>query len=501
VSEERAVLCGDSKTWRHKGEKIHLSRLLQLIEENRGPEGLDLHACNMEGIDARPEMLGPHIETHARKHGPDTTPPWLANEGGINLRAVHLENATLQAAQLKNAELRDAHLENARLSRADLENASLYRAHLQSCYLRHANLKCAFLVRADLGHAHLHRANLDYARLKHARLDAATLGGAQLTCARLDNAQMRGAKLHEAHLEGARLEFAQAEGANLEHANLQHAALRGAHLENASLWLSRLDGASWYGSHLNRTGLRRQQLGSAIGDELAARGQTGNPGTFLRAREAYQTLKTNFDSIGRYDDASWAYVKEQQMEKAMHFPATQGHKWIRDRIGNAVPPPWWGLPHLPRWLWWKLRSAFWHTSLFLSLCPRNISEAVARRDEHGGERNEWLSRWHWARNWAFELLTGYGEHWWKPLLWALAVIVCFSLGYWGAGNVAADDGGGTHDFVTALTHSVGAFATIGFNTLEPQGWGARLLTAIEAMFGIGLFALFVFTLGNRMRRS
>jgi len=33
------------------------------------------------------------------------------------------------------------------------------------------------------------------------------------------------------------------------------------------------------------------------------------------------------------------------------------------------------------------------------------------------------------------------------------------------------------------------------------GWGARLLTAAEAMFGIGLFALFVFTLGNRMRRS
>ncbi len=29
----------------------------------------------------------------------------------------------------------------------------------------------------------------------------------------------------------------------------------------------------------------------------------------------------------------------------------------------------------------------------------------------------------------------------------------------------------------------------------------RLLTAIEAMLGISLFALFVFTLGNRMRRS
>jgi hypothetical protein len=33
------------------------------------------------------------------------------------------------------------------------------------------------------------------------------------------------------------------------------------------------------------------------------------------------------------------------------------------------------------------------------------------------------------------------------------------------------------------------------------GWGGRLLTALEAMLGIGLFALLVFTLGNRMRRS
>jgi hypothetical protein len=52
-----------------------------------------------------------------------------------------------------------------------------------------------------------------------------------------------------------------------------------------------------------------------------------------------------------------------------------------------------------------------------------------------------------------------------------------------------------------FSSSISAFATIGFNTLEPVGWGARLLTALEAMFGIGLFALSVFTLGNRMRRS
>jgi hypothetical protein len=78
-----------------------------------------------------------------------------------------------------------------------------------------------------------------------------------------------------------------------------------------------------------------------------------------------------------------------------------------------------------------------------------------------------------------------------PLIWAAAVIAAFTAIYAGAGNVASGQGGATHNLLTALTHSIAAFATVGFNTLEPVGWGARLLTAIEAMFGIGLFALFV----------
>jgi hypothetical protein len=94
-----------------------------------------------------------------------------------------------------------------------------------------------------------------------------------------------------------------------------------------------------------------------------------------------------------------------------------------------------------------------------------------------------------------------------PVLWALAIILGFAVGYAVAGNIAPNFAGdptaaqGSHDFSDALTHSIAAFATMGFNTLEPLGWGARLLTAIESALGIGLFALFVFTLGNRMSRS
>ncbi len=306
---------------------------------------------------------------------------------------------------------------------------------------------------------------------------------------------MENAKLDEAHLENANLRRAHLENARLIDAHLENADLQYAHLENADLTGARLYPAFWHGSYLDHTRVRRQSLGRAIGDELAAKGhplQSRFAVGFHYARETYLALKTNFDSIGRYEDASWAYVKEQQMEKAMHLPTTAGHRWIRKPMGGAVPPPWQGPQRLPRWLWWKLRSAFYHCRLFVGLCPSDIKRQT-------GE--EQIDRLRWLRNWFYEATCGYGENPWRPVIWTVVVVLLFALIYAGAGNIASGDGGGTHNFLTALTHSIGAFATIGFNTLEPVGWGARLLTAVEAMFGIGLFALFVFTLGNRMRRS
>lgn len=467
--EPPPVDCDDHTTWRHKGENIELPRLLQLIEENDGPVGLDLHGCHMDGVDARPEALQPHLQAYSQKHGADAEPPWLSESGTISLRGAHLEDATLTYAHLENADLPLAQLQRATLKYAHLDGAELLGAQLQEADLRYAHLENAMLPFANLQNAVLARADLKKARL------------------------------WSADFHNAKLLFA----------DLQDANLWEAHLEDADLRYAQLGAVIWHATHLDRTRLRRDELGPAIGDELAAKGRHRTLGTLRDAREAYMALKTNFHSFGRYEDASWAYVKEQQMEKAMYFPTTAGHKWIRESMDAAVPPPWWGPHRVPHWLWWKLRSGFHHTCLFLSflgLCPRQVRQEMARRDEQGEERDEWLSRRRWARNWFYELLTGYGERPHMPVLWAFVVVLLFAIIYAAAGNVATGDVGAlqgqpTHSPITTLVHSISAFATIGFNTLEPQGWGARLLTAIEAMFGIGLFALFVFTLGNRMRRS
>jgi uncharacterized protein YjbI with pentapeptide repeats len=543
VSEEPPpVRCGNQTTWRHKGEKIDLPRLLQLIEERGRPDGLDLHGCVMTGIDASPQALRRYV--HAHRHGDlrEATPPWLwlGGGGGLNLRGAHLEEVDLEDARLQSANLDLARLHKARLSRAQLENADLQRAHLQhatlrgaqlngahlslarlqdadlggahlqSCYLRHAQLQRALLANADLRYAHLHRANLEHARLPRAQLRSATLGGAQLTRARLESADLRNAYLREARLEGARLEFTHLEGANLEHAHLEHAALRGACLENARLWSARLNGATWYGSYLNRTGFRRQQLGPAIGDELAAKGRGPDPATFLRAREAYLSLKNNFDSIGRYDDASWAYVKEQQMDKAVHFPTTAGHRWIRSRLRRRQRG--WRRKHPSRLrrfmrasILSRLQWAWLHLRLFGGLCPPDTKRAMKEAEEERIDRPRWL------RTWAYELLTGYGERPIRPLLWAAVLsVLAFPLLYWatgalpGHGRAFTSPAPSTIDWAgwgQSIIFSLTSFGTLSFGRLQPDGALANILAALEAFAGVLAFALFVFTLGNRMRRS
>jgi hypothetical protein len=278
-------------------------------------------------------------------------------------------------------------------------------------------------------------------------LDDAELTFAELEGTDLFRAQLRRANLGRAHLGNASLVWADLRDANLIAADLTGADVTRSKLEGAEFTHATLDGVTWFGAFLSHTRLIKQQLGRSLHDETMAK-RSRTAGAFHDASQTYLLHKNNFLTLGRYEDAAWAYIKEQQMEKmALH---------------------------------WEWRSSF---------------------------SKNWFSFLRWLRNWSFELLTGYGERAWMPAIWAIIVVLAFAVGYATAGNIAPDFAGdpetaqGSHNFVDALTHSIAAFATIGFNTLEPIGWGARLLTALESAFGIGLFALFIFTLGNRMSRS
>ena len=57
---------------------------------------------------------------------------------------------------------------------------------------------------------------------------------------------------------------------------------------------------------------------------------------FSQAREVFLLLKNNFHSIGRYDDESWAFKKEKDMERkgSCHFNTL--HKWLWSCFLNAI---------------------------------------------------------------------------------------------------------------------------------------------------------------------
>jgi hypothetical protein len=105
-----------------------------------------------------------------------------------------------------------------------------------------------------------------------------------------------------------------------------------------------------------------------------------------------------------------------------------------------------------------------------------------------------------VRNWAYELLTGYGERPWNAVGAGLVAILAFGVGFWAAGI-----GGGRSAlaFLDCLVYSIATFATFNLARpeLNPQGRGIEIASSLEAILGISVLALVVFTVGNRMSRS
>jgi uncharacterized protein YjbI with pentapeptide repeats len=399
----------DRSLWPRNGKPIRRADLLRLIEDNHGPEGLDLRGARLlndgrtedvitNAVDLSPNALQPLAQAYREANG-GRQPLWLAPNGGVALWDAQLEAAYLARANLQNAVLAGTNLRQAKLSNATLNGANLSGAHLQGTELLEAELQGA----------------------------------------NVQGAGLQGADLSFVRLEGADLSFAQFQRTFLGFAQLERTVLLYAELQGLDMYhVDSLVGARWYGAHLDHTLVKRDTLGKAIGDELEAHKEK-KPQAYERAKEAYLLLKNNFNQIGRYEDASWAYVKEQQMEKMAHY-----------------------------WEWRSRRWQVWRA---------------------------WGSFWRWLRNWAYELATGYGERPWNPIIGGLLAILGFAGGLCATRAIA--------NFWDALVYSIATFATFNLArpSLNPEGRGAEIASSIEAILGISVLALVIFTLGNRMSRG
>jgi uncharacterized protein YjbI with pentapeptide repeats len=410
MSHEPPAKCDDPSTWNHKDEQIDLPRLLALIEAHGSPHGLDLHGCNMIGVDLSYQAL----LTYIPKWTGSQPPPWVYGVWGINLEGAHLERANLSAANLAGANLSLAYLQRTGFISSRLDKASFVRARANSVLIFQASARGAGLQNGDF-----------------------------------TEANFTASDFREALFGGA---------------NLQRARLLNANLEGVDLRLTDLRGAMLHGARLEKTRIRPANVGRQVGVELVASGrqEMHYKVDYFEAADVYLDLKSNFSALGYHDAASWAYIKERQMEKMAYLQV-----WTRRRRGVFRSPIYWlQLLHpakhsLRRWL------LLW------------LIKPITR-----------ISFWRWFRNWTYELLTGYGERPQNPVLAGTFAIMAFALGYF---FTAIDN------FWDALVYSLATFATFNLADLEPHGRGMESASSVEALLGIAVLALFVFTLGNRMR--
>ena len=319
--------------------------------------------------------------------------------------------------------------------------------------LKEANLQRANLQRANLEGANLIRANLENADLRDARLKAAILYRANLQKARLWRADLRNVSAMYANFEHASLYRVEFLETNLVKANMKNTFLIGANLSKAQLRAESL------GEQL------LQETAEPYRDHLQWDDPTMSDGEWeryffqrlARARDIYAELRNSFVANGYHEDASWAHYKERRLTREMHRPdrARQYYKDIYPNNGR-----------------FQIAQKTWFYIRFL---------------------------WIWLLMLVTEITSGYGERPWRTVFASLAIVILFPLLYWLSGGIKIGSGNAIlwYDY---LTYSLGAFTTVGFTRFHVVTWFAELLTGIEAILGVSMLALLMFSLGNRISR-
>ncbi len=244
-----------------------------------------------------------------------------------------------------------------------------------------------------------------------------------------------------------------------------------ASLENVYLNLDLDKGVliDFINSLLRNTKIERDQIENHILQEEKKK--------FSEAQKIYLLLKNNFHSIGKYEDESWAFKKEKDMERL-----SQSFPYYKTTLKNENKKE--SLPILK----WIQKGNFkkWITSAFSNM------------------------------------IYGYGEKPWNVIKTAVAIILIFALffSFTGLGNPEIIELKGTaihnnsgniidltskgflknnviRNFPDSLYFSTITFTTLGYGDFRPLEGLGRILAGSEAFLGAIMMALFVYTFARR----
>ena len=402
---------------------------------------LDLAGADLRGIDLSARGL-----LHARR--------------AAGLAPLSLAGADLTGASLCGANLRGIGLREARLDRAVLVGADLAGADLAGASLRHAQLTGADLARADLS----------FADCRGASLLTANLGSAVATAIDLREALLHAAVLCRAALRDADLRWSRLEGASLAHADLRGARFGGAMLAGGNLAFATVDDATDFGfaflgrTRLDGVALRRAHLGGGVGEE---------PRDLVAARDAYQSLRRHFESIGRPADARWAHVRACAAATASHRPDRARRYWMADFHGDCAPP--------------ARAAAGAPARLRRRVC------AAAKTVRHTAI---------WAIGQLSGLTTAYGTSYGRLSATLLAVWFLFAAYFHAAGRILdLDHGVAAAGWLASLRLSAASLTPIDAYPLAATAPGAPWVATLEGAIGVILFGALGYVSASRARRG
>jgi uncharacterized protein YjbI with pentapeptide repeats len=296
-----------------------------------------------------------------------------------------------------------------------------------------------------------------------------------------------GSRFRHSNLEACNLDLTSFQNALVEITNLNKASLRAANCTNTNfrkssfrytnLYRSQLAGADFFETNLELADLYKaknikdalldksnfgnkilQETNARLEEYLAVHNLGNNEQViaqrFRHASEIYLDLKNAFTQQGRYQDARWAYLKERRTLRSAINPL-RVRKSFYNELDQRI--------RVWNWKWW------WFYLRFTTK---------------------------WILSWMEDFSCGYGELPPRAIVLSFVIILIFPIIYQQFGGVV-----GASTWLDYFNYSLGTFTTIGFNTFQATTSTSQTLTSMEAMMGISMLALLMYTLGNRISRS
>ncbi len=444
-----------------------------------------MHGANLTEADLSGSLL-----MMAHLHGATLT---RANLFGASLRSTDMSGADLIEADLRNVDLMDADMTYALLMRAKLSGTMLARGKFANASLIEADLAAADMTEIDLTNASLRKAHLQGANLVNAVLVSADISEIEIDGnTKFNPVSLRKAKCSDLQLANLNLTHCEdAVDVDLNGCKLQKVYFRSAILgdtmvrEKAYEW-----GLMKKRGHESGRPTKLYELETSDDDSylelLGARDESALKFAPLatvvyRAGDTYLNLKTNWQDIGYYDDASWASIREKECERKMAYALI-----LAENNGELDD---------------KARATF------------NHNRPVSRW------RLLWSNLWKWIGYSVFNSLCQYGENPLRLAYWYVGLIVIFALLYPISGVNAMIDNPGSDGFASRdvinytsgstlsdtvmnagrfMYYSMITFTTVGYGDYYPVGALSHFLAMLEAFLGVFLIGLFIWCLGRRV---